>query len=140
MNLFFIALSFLPVIYNKEKIDYFMKEKGLQYINAFNDNKGFLFLEFYNKNKNITYFIGKNSYNEEVLLFNGLDYFFINKKIYSLYHDSIAVNDNNNTNIFCINFQDIYLINLKNESISYGKTLKTLNLIDKISESELKSL
>ena len=137
MNIFFIALGFLPVIYNKEKIDYFMKEKGLQYINAFNDNKGFLFLEFYNENKSITYFIGKNPYNEEVLLFNGLDYFFINKKIYSLYHDSIAVNVNNNTNIFSINIQDMCLINLKNESISYGKTI---NLIDEKYNLKFKNL
>ena len=42
------------------KLNYFMKEKKLYYINPINNDRGDLYFEYWNGDNNIRYFIGTN--------------------------------------------------------------------------------
>ena len=124
INLFYIAYSFNI---STLKVNYFIQEKKLYYINSLNNYKGDLYFEYWGEGNNIRYFIGIN-------LTTGEEIYFENERIkkvessQSNYHTSIIINDNNDEDhIFSINVKNYYLefINLKTGEFSF----KTINEI-----------
>ena len=103
------------------KMNYFLKEKKLCYINPLHNDKGDLYFEYWNGDNTIRYFKGIN-------ITTGEDIFFEDKKIQTInaskttYHASIIITDDKNEDhVLTININDYYLerIDLKNGSFAY---------------------
>ena len=105
------------------KLNYFMKEKKLYYINPINNDRGDLYFEHWNGDNNIRYFIGIN-------ITTGEDIYFGEEKIReikaskSTYHASkIITDDKKEDHVFTININNYNLefINLTNGNFSSKK-------------------
>ena len=103
------------------KINYFLKEKKICYINPLNNDQGDLYFEYWNGDNNIRYFTGIN-------ITTGEDIYFRNEKIKTIgaskttYHASIIITDDKNEDhVLTININDYYLerIDLKNGGYAY---------------------
>ena len=95
------------------RINFFNQEKKLYYVNAMNDDNGDLYFEFWGEAKKIRYFIGIDYSSEERLKINGNEIYSISTNKISKYHDSIIVNNNNDINIFSMNYDYFSFINIK---------------------------
>ena len=109
----------------KLEINYFKENSKLYYVNAMNDEDGNLFFEFWGENDNMRYIIGKYADNDEPIKFKGNEIFSINSGIFSTYHDSIIIKSNDeNINIFNLDYNNTSFINLNQDSITFNETKK----------------
>jgi len=107
-------------------INYLNISKRLYYVYAFNDNnKGDLYLEYWGEDSKIRYFSGLTAATGEQIYFNEETIFQIESNEISIYHDSILINNNEDNNIFSLNFINFDYINLK-EKIFTSKPTKSL--------------
>ena len=105
-------------------INFFNQEKKLYYVNAMNNVKGNIYFEFWGENDNTRYYIGKNYLTEESILFNNnQEYFSIQSSSISSFHESIIVNEDENTadnniNILSMNWNTFDFINFQNSEFT----------------------
>ena len=104
------------------RINFFKKESKLYYVNAINNDDGNLYFEFLGEEKKIRYFIGIDYSSEERLKINGNEIYSISTNEISKYHDSIIVNNNNDINIFSMNYDYFSFINIKDSKYTSKKT------------------
>ena len=98
-------------------INYFNQKQKLYYINAMNNNKGDLYFEFWGEEDKIRYFIGINATTGEDIYFKNTKIFHIEaSSISKTYHESIIINNNDENNIFSIDYNNIDFINIKMEN------------------------
>ena len=109
------------------KMNYFLKEKKLCYINPLNNDQGDLYFEYWNGDNNIRYFTGIN-------ITTGEDIYFGTEKIKTIgaskttYHASIIITDyKNEDHVITININDYYIerIDLKNGGFA-SKDIETI--------------
>ena len=108
------------------KINYLDISKRLYYVNAFNDgNNGDLYLEYWGENSKIRYFLGISATTGKEIYFSDEALFQIESNEISIYHDSILINDNENNNIFSLNYNNLDYINIKEKTFT-SKPTKSL--------------
>ena len=107
------------------RINFFKKESKLYYVNAINNDDGNLYFEFWGEANYIRYFIGIDYSSEERLKINGNEIYSIKTNEISKYHDSIIFN-NNNINIFSMNYDYFSFINIKDSIYTSKKTNDTI--------------
>ena len=118
--------SFCSIDISLIKINYFNISKRLYYVYAFHDdNNGDLYLEYWGENSNTRYFLGISATTGKEMIFNNKTIFQIESSEISIYHDSILINNNEDNNIFSLNFNNLDYINLK-EKIFTSKPTKSL--------------
>ena len=122
--LIYLIISIYSVDISSFHVEYFKQNTKLYYVNAMNNIKGNIYFEFWGENDKTRYFIGKNYLTEDDIIFNN------NEKIYSIqsssidtFHESIIVNDNENTddkniNILSINWNTFDYINFQNSEFT----------------------
>ena len=131
--IFFLIFIFLIININSVDIssfhvNYFKQNTKLYYVNAMNNVKGNIYFEFWGETDKTRYYIGKNYLTEEPILFNGnQEYFSIQSSSISTFHESIIVNDNENTadnniNILSMNWNTFDYINFQNSEFTYKPT------------------
>ena len=109
-------------------VNYFKQNTKLYYANAMNNVKGNIYFEFWGENDNTRYYIGKNYLTEESILFNNnQEYFSIQSGSISSFHESIIVNEDENTadnniNILSMNWNTFDYINFQNSEFTYKPT------------------
>ena len=103
-------------------INFFNQEKKLYYVNAMNNDNGDIYLEFWGEDNKIRYFIGIDYINEGQINFNENKIYSIETNEISKYHDSIIVNNNNEINIFSMNYEYFSFINIKDSKYTSKKT------------------
>ena len=141
----FIFIFLLGSIYSFDitslKMNYFLKEKKLFYINPVHNDKGDLYFEYWNGDNTIRYFEGIN-------ITNGEDIYFGNEKIQTIgaskttYHASIIITDDKNEDhVLTININDYYLerIDLKNGCFTYKDIGQIFEIKIKASNPSLKN-
>ena len=108
------------------KINYLNISKRLYYVYAFNDdNNGDLYFEYWGENSKTRYFLGISATTGKELYFNDETVFQIESNAISIYHDSILIKNNEDNNIFSLNFNNLDYINLK-QKIFTSQTTKSL--------------
>ena len=103
-------------------INFFKEEPNLYYVNAMNNDNGDIYLEFWGEDNKIRYFIGIDYINEGQINFNENKIYSIETNEISKYHDSIIVNNNNEINIFSMNYEYFSFINIKDSKYTSKKT------------------
>ena len=103
-------------------INFFNQEKKLYYVNAMNNDNGDIYLEFWGEDNKIRYFIGIDYINEGQINFNENKIYSIETNEISKYHDSIIVNNNNEINIFSMNYEYFSFINIKDSNYTSKET------------------
>ena len=132
VNLFYFIY---PLDISLLKINYFYEEKELYYINAMNNNDGDLYIEYWGEKNDFRYFIGLNlTTGEEIIFDNNNNIKRIQATSNRIYHDSIVINNNNENNIFSMNYKYYEFINLNNGEFSQ-KMVNTIYEIIVISYS-----
>ena len=129
-SLIYILMSLFesccPIDISLIRINYFNISKRLYYVYAFNDdNNGDLYFEYWGENSKTRYFLGISATTGKEMYFNDEAIFQIESNAISIYHDSILINNNEDNNIFSLNFNNADYINLK-EKIFTSKTTKSL--------------
>ena len=115
INLLFLNLISFIKSYDTSllKVNYFVDNKNLYYINAFSNSKGDLYIEYFGINSKTRYFYRLNSTTGKEILFKNNKILKILFGYDSIYHESIIINYQNEENyIFTISpeyFEFIYL-------------------------------
>ena len=93
------------------KINFFVNNNNLSYVNAINNDKGNVYIEYWGQNI-ILYLIGLNGTTGEELYFGDSKLKKININSNSIYHESIIIEYNNNEYILSINYKTFDFINI----------------------------
>ena len=121
----FIFFIYFDKIYSYDtsslKVNYFIYNNNLYYVNVINNDKGNIYIEYWG-DKNILYLIGINGTTGEELYFGNNKEKQITINSDSTYHDSIMLNYNNNEYILSINYKTFDLINIDTGEFKYKAT------------------
>ena len=122
LNFLILILNFCYLIYTFDlsllKINYFFEEKELYYITTMNNDDGDLYIEYWGEANDFRYFIGLNLASGEDIIFDNKNIKKIQASSNRIYHESIIINNNNENNIFSINYKYYEFINLNNGDFS----------------------
>ena len=118
----FLFLNIHTLDISTFNISFFNQEEKLYYVNAMNNDNGDIFFEFWGEDNKIRHFIKIDYINEGQINFNENKIYSIETNEISKYHDSIIVNNNNNINIFSINYEYFSFINIKDSKYTSKET------------------
>ena len=103
------------------KINFFVNNNNLYYVNAINNDKGNVYIEYWGQN-NILYLMVINSTTGEELYLGDSKLKKININSNAIYHDSIIIEYDNSEYILSINYKTFDFINISSGGFYYKPT------------------